>query len=189
MAIKHILKKTKTLKNKPFFGIINMQNKYLLFGKNAVLAGIAGLAAGAGIAEFSHYITDSKTLTSITSTIASYAAMSGVFLPLHAKDNSDIYYDKNNKFKWRDFIWDQLKMMGGFVVLDIAYLAGKPFVVNELMKNGSSPSHSSLYTDLMSAGVFLLAAFPIAKLTGNIRPKNPTLEEKISESETVAKAE
>ena len=68
-----------------------MKNKYISFAKNIGIATVAGIATGAGAAELSNLISDNKTATAIASTISEYVAAYSVFLPLHAKDNQDIY--------------------------------------------------------------------------------------------------
>ena len=160
-----------------------MRNKYVSFAKNMGIAAVAGVAAGAGVAELSNLITDNKTATAIASTISEYAASYAVFLPLHARDNRDIYRTPEGKFKWGEFIKDQIKLAGGFVILDIAYLTGRPFLAKEFLDSGVNPSEASLYADLISYPVLMAAAFPIAKITGNIRSKEKGLENKTRRGE------
>ena len=156
-----------------------MKNKYISFAKNMGIAAVAGLAAGAGAAELSNLISDNKTATAIVSTVSEYAAAYAVFLPLHARDNQDIYKTNEGKFKWKEFIKDQIKLAGGFVLLDIAYLTGRPILTKEFLDSGISPSEASLYADAISYPVLMAAAFPIAKITGNIRSKDSKLEDKV----------
>ncbi len=85
-----------------------MKNKSFLFAKNVVIASAAGLAAGAGAAELSNLFTDNKTITSVISTASEYFTIYGAFLPLHAKDNQDIYRTEKGKFKYKNFIKDQI---------------------------------------------------------------------------------
>ena len=148
-----------------------MRNKYISFAKNIGIAAVAGLTAGAGIAELSDLITENKTVTAILSTVGEYAAAYAIFLPLHARDNRDVYRDKEGKFKWREFIKDQVKLTGAFVFLDVAYLAGRPVLTEKFLDSGLNPSRASLYADAISYPVLLAAAFPIAKITGNLRSK------------------
>ena len=156
-----------------------MKNKYISFAKNIGIATVAGIATGAGAAELSNLISDNKTATAIASTISEYVAAYSVFLPLYAKDNQDIYRTSEGKFKWKEFIKDQIKLAGGFVLLDIAYLTGRPILAKEFLDSGVNPSEASLYADAISYPVLMAAAFPIAKITGNIRSKESDLEDKV----------
>ena len=61
-----------------------------------------------------------------------------------------IYTKKDGKFNWKSFIGDQLKLAGGFVVLDIAYLTGRPYLAKEFLESGVEPAQASLYADLIS---------------------------------------
>jgi len=148
-----------------------MVNKYLSFAKNVGIASVAGLAVGAGAAELAHLVSDNKTLTSIVSTLGEYVAAYSVFLPLHARDNPDLYKDEQGNFKTREFVKDQLKLAGGFVLIDIAYLTGRPIITREFLESGFSPSQASLYADAISYPALIALAVPVAKLTGNIRSK------------------
>lgn len=161
-----------------------MKNKYLAFAKNIGLAAIGGLGVGAGVAELTNLITDKQTVTAITSTVSEYVAAYSIFLPLHARDNRDIYKGGvDGRFKWGEFITDQLKLAGGFVLLDIAYLAGRPLLAKRFLESGISPSSSSLYADAISYPALIIAALPIAKITGNIRSKKAsTLENKVKDN-------
>jgi len=156
-----------------------MKNKYFSFAKNLGIAAIAGLAAGAGAAELSSLVTDNKTATAIASTLSEYIAAYAAFLPLHAKDNQDVYRTVEGKFKWGEFVKDQLKLAGGFALLDIAYLTGRPFLAKDFLDSGINPSQASLYADAISYPALMAAAFPIAKITGNIRSKETNLEDKV----------
>jgi len=155
------------------------KNKYFSFAKNLGIAAVAGLAAGAGAAEISSLITDNKTATAIVSTFSEYVAAYAAFLPLHARDNQDIYRTAEGKFKWRAFIKDQAKLAGGFVILDMAYLTGRPFLAKEFLDYGITPSQASLYADAISYPSLMAAAFPIAKFTGNIKSKEKRLEDRL----------
>lgn len=157
-----------------------MKNKYLAFAKNVGISSVVGLGMGAGVAELTNLITDKQTVTAITSTVSEYVAAYSIFLPLHARDNRDLYKGDDNRFKWKEFIIDQLKLAGGFVLLDIAYLAGRPLLAKKFLEAGISPSSSSLYADAISYPALIIAALPIAKITGNIRSKkDSTLENKV----------
>lgn len=156
-----------------------MNNKYISFAKNIGLATVAGVVAGAGAAELSNLITDNKTITAIVSTVSEYAAGYAVFLPLHARDNQDIYRTNEGKFRWGEFIKDQAKLAGGFVLLDIAYLTGRPFLAKTFLEHGINPAQASLYADLISYPTMIVAAVPIAKITGNIRSKEKKLEDEL----------
>ena|SRR3989338_8832473 len=148
-----------------------MKSKYISFAKNMGIAAVAALAAGAGIAELSDLITDNRTTTAIASTVGEYIVAYAAFLPLHARDNKDIYRDSEGKFKRGEFIKDQVKLAGCFVILDIAYLTGRPILTKEFLESGINPSQASLYADAISYPILMAAAFPIAKITGNIRSK------------------
>ncbi len=154
-----------------------MKNKYLAFAKNLGLSAVAALAAGAGAAELASRVTNNKTVIGIVSGISEYLAAYGVFLPLHAKDNYDIYKDSQGNFKWREFIKDQLKLAGGFVTLDVLYLIGKPILTRLFLQAGNDPAVSSLYADLICIGSLGGLSVPIGKITGNIRSKKPTIED------------
>jgi hypothetical protein len=156
-----------------------MKNKYISFIKNAGIAAATGLAVGAGSAELSNLVTDNKTAVAITSAIGEYAAAYSVFLSLHSQDNEDIYRTYEGKFKWRDFIKDQVKLAGGVLFLDIAYLVGKPILTKKFLDSGINPSCASLYADAISYPLLIMAALPIAKITGNIKSKELRLEEKV----------
>jgi hypothetical protein len=156
-----------------------MDQKYVSFAKNMVIAGVAGLAAGAGVAELSNLLTDNKTTTAILSTASEYIAAYAAFLPLHAKDNQDIYKTNTGKFKHKEFIYDQIKLAGSFAALDIAYLIGRPILTKKFLDSGIDPALSSLYADAAFYSLFALAAFPLAKLTGNLRSNKTKLEEKV----------
>lgn len=156
-----------------------MKNKYISFAKNMGIAAITGLVAGAGTAELFNLITDDKTMTAIASTISEYTAAYSVFLPLHARDNMDIYRTEEGKFRWGEFIKDQIKLAGGFVLLDIAYLTGRPLLAKEFLDSGVGSSQASLYADAIFYPVLIAAVFPIAKITGNIRSKEKNLEDKV----------
>jgi len=149
-----------------------MNKKYLSFATNIGITAFAGLATGIGVAELSNLVTDNKTITAITSTMGEYIAAYAVFLPLHARNNRDIYRTLEGRFKWSDFIRDQIKLAGGFVLLDIAYLTGRPLLAKEFLDSGFNPSQASLYADMISYPALMAASFPIAKITGNLRSKN-----------------
>ena len=150
-----------------------MRNKYLSFAKNLGISAVAGLAAGAGAASLSSLVTDNHTITAVSSTIAEYAAAYSVFLPLHVRDNRDIYTREDGKFNWKLFVGDQIKLGGGFFVLDVAYLIGRPYLAKEFLQSGAPPAQASLYADLISYPSLFLAAFPLAKIIGIIRSENP----------------
>lgn len=155
-----------------------MKNKYLSFAKNIGIAAVFGLTAGAGATELSNLITDNNSATAIVSTVSEYAAAYAAFLPLHAKDNQDVYKNSKGKFKWKEFFKDQIKLAGGFILLDIAYLTGRPFLTKEFLDSGMNPLQASLYADAIAYPTLMAAAFPVAKITGNIRSKKQSLEEK-----------
>ncbi len=92
-----------------------MRNRYLSFAKNIGIAATAGLLAGAGTAELSNLVTDNKTAIAVVSTVSEYIAAYAAFLPLHSRDNRDVYRTKEGKFKWKEFIKDQIKLAGGFI--------------------------------------------------------------------------
>lgn len=140
------------------------------------LGAVAGIAAGAGIAELSSHISSNKDFISWMSTVSEYVAGYAVFLPLHAKDNQDIYRNNEGEFMWCGFFKDQAKLAGSLVLIDIAYLTGRPFIAKEILETGVNPAHASLYADAISYPVLMAAAFPLAKITGNLRNG---LEEKV----------
>ena len=146
-----------------------MKSKYVAFAKNAGLAAAFGVAAGAGVAELTDLLFDNATVTAISSTVSEYLAAYAVFLPLHARDNRDVYRRQDGSFNLGSFIVDQMKLAGGFILLDIAYLTGRPYLAREALESGVNPSNASLYADAISYPVLLAAAIPLAKLTGNIR--------------------
>lgn len=156
-----------------------MKNKYITFAKNVGIAAVAGIAAGAGAAELSNLITDNKAATAMVSTVSEYTAAYAAFLPLHARDNRDVYRTIEGKFKWKEFITDQIKLAGGFILLDITYLTGRPFLTKEFLDSGVNPLQASLYADAISYPILMATAFPIAKITGNIRSKETKLEDKV----------
>jgi len=148
-----------------------MKRKYFSFAKNIGIAAAAGLVAGAGAAELSTLVTDNKTAVAIISTASEYIASYSLFLPLHARDNKDIYRTPEGRFKWKTFINDQIKLAGGFALLDIAYLIGRPILAREFLDSGINPSQASLCADAISYPILMMAAFPLAKITGNLRSR------------------
>jgi len=154
-----------------------MKSKYLSFAKNAGIGALAGLAAGAGVSELADLISDNHTANAIASTISEYVAAYSAFLPLHARDNKDIYTKENGRFNWKSFIKDQAKLAGCFVILDIVYLTGRPYLAKEFLESGIEPAKASLYADFISYPALFAASFPIAKITGNIRKANSDLND------------
>ena len=148
-----------------------MKNKYFAFAKNSGISLFASLIAGAGAAEICGFITNNETAIGVSSTLSEYIAMYSVFLPLHARDNQDIYRDEFG-FKWKEFLKDQVKLAGGFFILDLAYLIGKPFLAREFLLNGFEPAKSSIYSDAIIYLAAIPLIFPIGKFTRNIRSKS-----------------
>ena len=146
-------------------------NKYWTFTRNATIGIVAAVSVGLGVAELTDLVTDNKKTISIASTISEYVAGYSAFLPLHAKSNKDIYRDEEGKFKTREFIQDQAKLAGAFFLLDIAYILGRSWLINEYLEEGYKAYQASAKADLISYVVIIAAAIPIAKLTGNIRKK------------------
>jgi len=154
-------------------------NKYLAFAKNIGIASGAAVSAGVGGAELADLITNNNTLISITSTLSEYGVGYAVFLPLHARDNRDLYRTEEGGFKWGKFVKDQVKLAGAFVLLDIAYLVGKPMIMNGYLQQGLPESQASLYSDRILYPALIALSLPLAKISGIIRSNKPTLEEKV----------
>src|SRR3989344_5324022 len=101
-----------------------MRNKYMSFLKNSGIAIGAMIAAGVGTSELADYFTDNGKIIGTLSTVSEYIAGFGVFLPLQAIDNKDVYCNKNGKFTYKQFIWDNAKFTASFLPLDLLYISG-----------------------------------------------------------------
>ncbi len=142
---------------------ICMKQKYVKFAKNMALATGAAVAGGVLGAEAADLFTDSKPVIAASSTAAQYIASFAVFLPLHARDNPDLYRDENNRFKWRTYAGDMLKLNASWVVLDCLYIAGRPVLNYHLQRHGYDPATSSLLSDAISIPAYWALAIPIAR--------------------------
>ncbi len=147
-----------------------MKSKYLSFAKNFGITAIVAVAVAAGVSELANYFTDDGQIIGTVSTIAQYVTSLGVFMPLHARDNKEIY-EIGGKFNWKQFISDNLKFNAGLAILDVAYLIGRPFLQDYFINQGYTPSNSSFVTDVLVVGSYLTASFPVAKLSGIIKEK------------------
>ena len=156
-----------------------MKNKTLSFMKNAGIATAAAVVAGWGSSELADKFIDNGKVIGVLSTISQYFAWFGTFLPLHARDNREIY-EKDGKFDWGQFTKDNLKFGGAFAALDLLYILGRPLVQDYFIRHGSSPSSSSLYSDCVAFPFYAALAIPIAKFSGIIKGRKG-LENKIKE--------
>lgn len=149
-----------------------MKKKYLKFLKNVGLSAAAAVTGGVAGAELSDLLTDSKAVISASSTLSQYVAALGVFFPLHAHDNPDLYREENNKFKWKTYLKDMTKMTLGFGVLDYLYLVGRPVAHYYLQKQGYDPATASLLSDAFCMSSYYALAIPVAKGLNIIREEN-----------------
>jgi hypothetical protein len=147
-----------------------MKNKYIAFAKNGAITITVTVAAGIGASEIAKEFTNDGRIIGATSTIAQYIASYSTFLPLHARDNRDIY-TKNGKFDWKSFLWDNFKFASAFALLDLAYLGGRPFTQNYFLNRNMNATESSLASDGVWISAYLALAFPLARLTGIIKAK------------------
>ena len=150
-----------------------MNQKSKKFLKNVAITTVVSIAGGIAGAELTDLVTDSKSAIAIGSTAAQYIASFGTFFPLHARDNRDIYRDELNKFKWREFTKDALKLTFGFAALDVLYVIGRPIVNYRFQKAGYSPFESSLLSDAVCMTSYFAVSLPLAKILGVIREKSP----------------
>lgn len=150
-----------------------MKSKYAKFAKNMGLAAVAAVAGGVAGAELTDLVTNSEVLIATGSTAGQYLASFGVFLPLHARDNPDLYRDEQNKFKWSEYTKDMIRMTVGFGVLDYLYLAGRPAVNYFFQKKGYDPTTASLLSDAVCIPSYCIVAIPMARGLGVIKEKKP----------------
>jgi len=156
-----------------------MENKTLAFAKNFGIGAAAAVLAGVGVSELSDLFTDNGKIIGAFSTISQYVAYFSIFLPLHARDNRDVYLKENGKFNWKSFVGDNLKFNAALSAIDVAYLFGRPFLQDYFIDEGYSATKSSLTADAIGVSAYIAAAFPVARLTGMIRKKKGKLEQEI----------
>ena len=144
-------------------------NKYASFAKNAMIGATAGMLVGAGAAELSDILFDNNTATACISTAVNLATAYSVFLPLHYRSNRDVYEDEKGNPKWREYIRDQVKLVGALSLVDAMYVASDPVITRQFLESGTQPAESFLYTQIILGIVAMAVTVPLAKLTGNIR--------------------
>ena len=143
-------------------------NKTAKFAKNAGISVASMVAAGIGGAELADLVSDSESVISTVSTACQYVAGLGTFLPLHARDNKDLYME-DNKFKTREYLKDIGKMAIGTCVLEVGYIIGRPYVMYKLQKEGFDPSTASITSDGICSAIYLALFFPVVKALNIIR--------------------
>lgn len=132
------------------------------------LSTICCIAGGYAGAELTDIITDSEAAMATSSTIAQFATFYGSFLPLHARSNNDLYYEKEH-FQWRTFGRDMITLFGTLLPLDIAYLIARPLAHYHFQTTGHEPGTASLLADTICIPAYILLAHPIAYFLGVIR--------------------
>jgi len=160
-----------------------MKNKYLAYTKNILITSGVSLLTGAAVAGLTRLVTDNDTTISVASTVSEYVAAYSTFLPLHKKNNKDIYYDEQGKFKRKEFYIDQVKLTGAFFVIDAIYLIGKPLIMRKMLNSGVDSSTASIYTDAILFPALIALSVPLAKISGNIRSKSSKLEEEVKNND------
>ncbi|MEK6910629.1 MAG: hypothetical protein AABW82_02540 [Nanoarchaeota archaeon] len=143
------------------------------FVKNLSLTAIASIVGGAVGAKLASMSTDSKSVISLASLLGQTAASYGAFIPLHLRDNPDLYRDgETGSFKGRVFMKDIAKLTFGLGLLDYAYNVGRPLATYYFQKNGYEPVTSSLLADSVCIPAYLAFAIPMGKALGITRDEN-----------------
>jgi len=146
-----------------------MKNKTLAFTKNAIISSAAMIAAAKVSSEFaSEYIQNGKIIGAIA-TAVQYAVGYGVFLPLQAWDNRDVYQTPEGKFDSKQFAVDNAKFGVSFLALDAVYLATRPFLQDFFIKKGMDAGSASVVSDSVYISIYAVAGYLLAKATGVIK--------------------
>ncbi|MFA6073134.1 MAG: hypothetical protein WC758_03405 [Candidatus Woesearchaeota archaeon] len=157
------------------------KHKDIAFMKNATLGMVAGMSTGYVISDLADSLLNNNAAAATIGTLTDYLADFVTVGAFHALDNKDIYTKKNGKFNWKYFIKDQVKFAGAFMLIDLMYLTGKPFIQREYMDAGQTAGASSLHADTILYPILIALEYAAAKITRFIKPKPQMNTKKITQ--------
>jgi len=144
------------------------KHKTHAFVKNMITAGIPFFMGGIVGARATSALTLSPAAVSIGSITGQYLLGTPAFGSLHYLDNKEIYRDKDG-IKWKLLATDIAKLTFALGVLDGAYLAARPVLVYQFLKNGVDPVAASVYADSITFPIYWALAVPVAKSIGVLK--------------------
>jgi hypothetical protein len=131
---------------------------YLLFNKQLLVGGLAGLLSGIAVAEAIALFTDDEIAISVPSGIVDYTASILGFLTVYYYDNKPKYLHLERNERIKRILKDVLSLWPTVVAADIAYLITRPYVHSVLLLFGLEAGISAAIAHFIGVGIFNGAA-------------------------------
>jgi hypothetical protein len=155
--------------------IIANKRIYILFNKQLIVGGLAGLFTGVAVAEVISYFTKDEFTISVPSGIADYSASILGFLVVYYYDNKRQYLHLPRYSRIRRILGTALSLWPTVVAADIAYLITRPYVHSILLVFGLEAGLAAAVAHFIGVGIFngtALLSKSIIDYLGKVRGNN-----------------
>ena len=139
---------------KYFVFIVANKRIYLVFNKQLIVGGLAGLLTGVAVAEAISFFTEDEILISVPSGIADYSASILGFLVVYYYDNKRHYLHLARNSRIRRILATAVSLWPTVVAADIAYLITRPYIHSVLLLLGLEAGLAAAVAHFIGVGIF-----------------------------------
>lgn len=127
---------------------------YLLFNRQLLVGGLAGLLSGIAVAEAVALFTNDEIAISVPSGIADYSASILGFLTVYYYDNKPQYLHLERNERIKRILKSAVSLWPTVVAADIAYLITRPYVHSVLLLFGLEAGIAAAIAHFIGVGIF-----------------------------------
>ncbi len=127
---------------------------YLLFNKQLLVGGLAGLLSGIAVAEAVALFTDDEIASSVPSGVVDYTASILGFLAVYYYDSKPQYLHLGRNDRIKRIMRTALSLWPTVVAADVAYLITRPYVHSVLLVFGLEAGVSAAIAHFIGVGIF-----------------------------------